>query len=127
MHDVKLDSNLIPIWNLIAFSLNFTYYYYIYRLVSSFLDLGFVWLVVLGAEKCIFKTQNSIFLQQLLITFLQILILNPKHHFSTTYLNAPLVWLVGFFKKKKKRENHILRWTLQKKNLTTIYRCRSYS
>ena len=31
-HGEKLDSNWIPIWNLIGFSLSFTYYYYIYRL-----------------------------------------------------------------------------------------------
>ena len=29
-HGVKLDSNLIPIWNIIGFSLNFIYFIYIY-------------------------------------------------------------------------------------------------
>ena len=31
---IKLDFNLIPIWNLIEFSLNFTYYY-IYKLACN--------------------------------------------------------------------------------------------
>ena len=46
----KLDPNWIPIWNLIGFSLNFTYYY-IYRF--------FVWLTEWTLEKKIAYFQTK--------------------------------------------------------------------
>ena len=40
----------------------------------------------------VFKTQNFVLQLQLLITFLQMFILNSKHNFSTAYTNAPQVF-----------------------------------
>ena len=51
--------------------------------------------------KSVFKIQNSILQQQLLVTFLQTLILNSKHSFVTAYTNASFVFNTTFLNYEK--------------------------